>query len=93
MKNDSELEINQDWSDDQDDSPKRRFMRSGNTGFFRILLVVLLAVPRCVRVEHFTVNFQLCPICLRFNKYEAGSVVYGAAHCNVPVWCIGAPLV
>ena len=42
MKNDSELEINHDWSDDQDYSPKRRFMRSGNTGFLRILLAVLL---------------------------------------------------
>jgi LysM repeat protein len=42
MKNDSELEINHDWSDDQDYSRKRRFMRSGNSGFFRILLGVLL---------------------------------------------------
>jgi LysM repeat protein len=42
MKNDSELEINHDWSDDQDFAPKRRLMRSGNTGFLRILLAVLL---------------------------------------------------
>jgi LysM repeat protein len=42
MKNDSELEINHEWSDDQDYSPKRRFMRSGHTGFLRILLAVLL---------------------------------------------------
>ena len=42
MKNDSELEINHDWSEDQDYSPKRKFMRSGNTGFLRILLAVLL---------------------------------------------------
>jgi len=42
MKNDSQLEINHDWSDDEDYSPKRRFMRSGNTGFLRILLAVLL---------------------------------------------------
>ena len=42
MKNESELEINHDWSDDQDYSPKRRLMRSGNTGFLRILLAVLL---------------------------------------------------
>ncbi len=42
MKDDSELEINHDWSDDQDFAPKRRLMRSGNTGFLRILLAVLL---------------------------------------------------
>jgi len=42
MKDDSQLEINHDWSDDQDFSPKRRFMQSGNSGFLRILLVVLL---------------------------------------------------
>jgi LysM repeat protein len=42
MKDDSQLEINHDWSDDQDYSPKRRFMQSGNSGFLRILLVVLL---------------------------------------------------
>ena len=42
MKKDDELEINHDWSDDEDYSPKRRLMRSGKTGFLRILLVVLL---------------------------------------------------
>ena len=42
MKDDSELEINQDWSEDQDYAPKRRFTRSGKTGFLRILLAVLL---------------------------------------------------
>jgi len=42
MKDDSELEINHDWSDDQDYAPKRRLMQSGNTGFLRILLAVLL---------------------------------------------------
>jgi len=31
MKNDSELEINDDWSGDQDYGPKRRFTRSGKT--------------------------------------------------------------
>ena len=42
MKDDSELEINHDWSDDQEYSPKRRFGRSANSGFLRILLGVLL---------------------------------------------------
>jgi LysM repeat protein len=42
MKKDDELEINHDGSDDEDYSPKRRLMRSGNTGFLRILLAVLL---------------------------------------------------
>src|SRR4030042_6614549 len=42
MKDDSELEINDDWAGDQDYAPKRRFTRSGKTGFLRILLAVLL---------------------------------------------------
>jgi len=44
MKNDSELEIKDDWSDDRAYSPKRRLMRSGNGGFLRILLAVLLVL-------------------------------------------------
>ena len=42
MKDDSELEINQEWSDEQEYSPKRRFARSANSGFLRILLGGLL---------------------------------------------------
>lgn len=44
MKNDPELQINDDWSDDRTDLPKRRRIGSGNSKFLQALLGILLVL-------------------------------------------------
>ncbi len=44
MKNDPELQIDDDWSDEHTDSPKRRRVGSGNSKFLQALLGILLVL-------------------------------------------------
>ena len=44
MKNDPELQIDNGWSNDSTDLPKRRQTESGSRGSLRILLVILLVL-------------------------------------------------
>jgi len=44
MKDDPELQINDDWEDDKPYAPKRRRIGEGSTKLFRMLLAVLLLV-------------------------------------------------
>ena len=74
MKDDPELQINDDWEDDKTYAPKRRRIGAGSTKVFRILLGVLLLVFFAWGIFYFitkrTVGDESKPVDSRLTALE-----------------------